>query len=148
MIGLAGWQQLGLTDYGRLSSMKQYYEIQTDPEASTVYMPVYLRRRVTLITLIIEIDYLDSLPTVLSPAEGWFLNLIGGADYINEVIWKEPGDAVTLHTVKAPDNDGHKTNLSGNWMVDSKEISATGDGSTTVVITFRNEGPWVTDKLR
>jgi hypothetical protein len=135
---------VGVGGSGRMTGLKQYYEIQSDPDGSTVYAPVYIRRRITLMTISYEFDYLTCIPEGGNDAQQWVQSLDGNGkpDWVSTASWSENG---SQHLVYAPDDDGMETPLSGKWQVESKEMSSQQDGTMLCSVTLRNEGAWVPD---
>ena len=144
-MSLITWQNVGVGAVGRLANIKQYYEIQVYQSTPPVF--IYMRRRITLVTIQFEIDYLEAIPPgSLAKSQAWLtnVNIAAPYDWVAAVTWKESGSA-TVNSISVFDNDGLGNKQSGVWLVDVKDISATGDSSATVMITFRNEGAWVID---
>ena len=144
---LKTWQTVGDGGIARFAGIKQVNEIQLFP-GSPPTMPIYLRRRITYASLQIELDYdaivLNSIPAIHVWLAGVWVPL---KDYSPVITWKEPGSAV-LNSLAAIDDDGTINAYSGCWVTDGKEIQSVGEGSVTVICTWRNEGEWILDADR
>ena len=151
-MALAPWQNLGFGGIARLGGIKQYWEIQMLP-GSEALAPIFIRRRITLLTLQMEIEYLEGVPEGTGPSEKadlWLKWLDDNThkDWLYEITWYEPGDPVNLHTVIPYDDDGKGLPTSGKWLVDGKDLQPTNDGGMTVVCTWKNEGAYIPDAAR
>jgi len=144
-MALANWQSVGAGSIARLANIKQYYEIQVYQASPPVF--IYMRRRITLVTLQFEVEYMNCLPTVgSSGANDWLsaIDVPNLKDYVATIDWYESGYA-GLQSIGTYDDNGLNQATSGMWLIDVKDISATGDGACTVLVTFRNEGAWHID---
>jgi hypothetical protein len=144
---LKTWQNLGVDGAARLVGIKQYYEIQiycNDPPN----VPQYMRRRITLATITCELDYRTGIPgSIFEDAWQW-LEAIGGPqgyERLDNLAFHEVGNSGDTHSIAPPDDDEQGSVLSGYWAIEQKEIQCATDGSATVLLTVRNEGPWRLD---
>ena len=147
---LSTFPKLGTTNAdAKFVGVKQYFEIQVDSENSTIYTPLYVRRRITLVTLQQEADYQTCIPqdgTPDSDAKAWLLGAVSvDVDYVLSLSFSTPAGLVVF---TAPDDDGQSSPLSGKWFIESKDLQSSGDGSTTILVTWKNEGAWVEDSSR
>jgi len=155
-MALLPWQHVGgiapapssAAGIARFAGIKQVNEIQMMP-GSPPTAPIYLRRRITYASLMIELDYNNSiLDDINDKIRVWLSGIwVPNMDFGATISWYEPGNA-TLFSLTALDNDGMGNAYSGCWITDGKEIQAVGEGSITVIVTFRNEGAWILDADR
>ena len=144
---LETFSPLGMGGIARFAGCKQVWEIQILP-GSPPMQPIYLRRRVTYVSLQFELNYTAAVPMDASSAYAFIANVCvqpGGLDYLDKIRWVEAGPNQPTREISPFDNDGQGNPTSGKWVGDGKELIGLTDNSVTAIATWRNEGEWIFD---
>ena len=147
-MALFDWQNICDGGNARFVGVKSVWEIQilnNTPQMG----PTYVRRRVTYVTLELDMEYGGALVDG-SAAKTWMqgVHTADAKDYLTALTWGEPGSGSPTYTLTPWDNDGKGLPMSGKWIVDSKELILLPEGAITIRVTVRSESAWISDVLR